>query len=83
MAYPSKEVLKSVYTTLQLSSNTINECKCEIFPLVKSQKLPLTHSHKHVTTPFELLYMDLRASPIVSITDACYFLLMMDDFSHY
>lgn len=79
LAHLSK--FSNVFTTLQLSFNTINKCKCEIFPIIKSHKLSFTHSHKYVTTHFELLYIDLWLSVIVVVIDAYYFLFIVDDFS--
>lgn len=74
LAFLLEEVLK-MYIILQLSYNNVNKYKYEICHLTKFQKLPFTHSHKRITTLFELLYIGLWVSHVIAIVGAPYYSL--------
>ncbi|KAL8159107.1 LOW QUALITY PROTEIN: hypothetical protein V2J09_000644 [Rumex salicifolius] len=51
--------------------------------LGKQTRLPFVSSPSTTSSPFELLHCDLWTSPIESISGLKYFLVIIDDFSHY
>lgn len=64
LADPSDEVLKNVYSTLQLASSAMNKCNCEACPLTKSRKLPFKHSHEPSSKPFECVAREACDRPV-------------------
>jgi hypothetical protein len=56
---------------------------CHACQLDKHTRLPF-HSSSHRTEhPFDLIHLDLWTSPIVSVSSSKYYLVILDDFSHY
>jgi histone deacetylase 1/2 len=55
-----------------------NDCQCG-----KHIRLPFGTSTTYSTFPFELLHCDLWTSPIPSVTGFKYYLVILDDYSHY
>jgi transposase InsO family protein len=56
---------------------------CHACRLGKHIRLPF-HSSSHCAEhPFDLIHLDLWASPIVSVLGSKYYLVILDDFTHY
>nr|GEY08400.1 protein DETOXIFICATION 16-like [Tanacetum cinerariifolium] len=53
------------------------------FLLVKHVRLPFSPSEIVVTSPFDIIYLDLWTSPLSSVSDIKYYVLFLDQFSHY
>jgi hypothetical protein len=45
--------------------------------------LPFCISSHHAEHPFDLIHLDLWTSPIVSVSGSKYYLVILDDFTHY
>jgi hypothetical protein len=45
--------------------------------------LPFCSSSCHAEHPFDLIYLDLLISPVVSVSGSKYYLVILDDFTHY
>lgn len=82
--HPSEMILN------KLAMRTDLNCKIDsasskylLCPLAKAYKLPLVASTSKLVKPFDLVYVDLWTSHIVSITTAKYCLLLVDDYSKY
>ncbi|XP_019100085.1 PREDICTED: uncharacterized protein LOC104779870 isoform X1 [Camelina sativa] len=56
---------------------------CHACQLGKHVCLPFFNSNSIVSTPFELIHSDLWKSPVSSISGVKYYLIFLDDFSHY
>lgn len=69
LVIPTKNIIKNI-------------AFCSSCPLAKSKQLPFSLSSSHASAPLELLHLDLWGpAPCMSTTGACYFLLLVDDFS--
>uniref|UniRef100_A0A8R7PP50 GAG-pre-integrase domain-containing protein n=1 Tax=Triticum urartu TaxID=4572 RepID=A0A8R7PP50_TRIUA len=51
--------------------------------LGKHVRLPFTSSTSHCVEPFQLVHCDLWTSPVLSNSGFKYYLVIVDDFSHY
>ncbi|KAG7560254.1 Ribonuclease H-like superfamily [Arabidopsis thaliana x Arabidopsis arenosa] len=56
---------------------------CEPCFLGKSIKLPFTASNSVVSSPFHTIHSDLWTSPVQSISGIRYYVLFLDQFTHY
>ena len=56
---------------------------CQSCQLGKHVRLPFSSSQSSSTFPFELLHCDLWTSPIESVSGFKYYLVILDDFTHY
>lgn len=56
---------------------------CHACQLSRNTRLPFTTSFTRASTNFELLHCDLWTSPIVSASGFKYYLVILDDCSHY
>jgi hypothetical protein len=45
--------------------------------------LPFCSSSHHAKHPFDLIHLDLWTSSVVSVSDSKYYLVILDDFTHY
>jgi hypothetical protein len=66
---------------IQCTSKKHNFCyACQ---LVKHTMLPFYSSSHRVEHPFDLIHLDLWTSPVVSVSSSMYYLVILDDFTHY
>jgi hypothetical protein len=56
---------------------------CHACQLDKHTRLPFHSSSHHTEHPFDLIHLDLWTSPIVNVSSSKYYLVILDDFSHY
>jgi hypothetical protein len=56
---------------------------CHACQLVKHTRLPFHSSSHHAEHPFDLIHLDLWTSPVVSVSGSKYYLVILDDFTHY
>jgi hypothetical protein len=56
---------------------------CHACQLGRHVRLPFHNSVSCATRPFELIHCDLWTSPILSISGSKYYLVCLDDFTHY
>jgi histone deacetylase 1/2 len=56
---------------------------CEACQLGRQPRLPFPTSSSLRTTAFDLIHCDLWTSPVVSFSGYKYYLVILDDFSHY
>jgi hypothetical protein len=45
--------------------------------------LPFSSSSNHAAKAFDLIHLDLWTSPVVTVSDSKYYLVILDDFTHY
>jgi transposase InsO family protein len=60
-----------------------DEHLCHACQLGRHVRLPFSSSSSHATHAFDLVHCDLWTSPITSMSDYKYYLVVLDDFSHY
>jgi hypothetical protein len=51
--------------------------------LGKHARLPFSSSSSRAETTFDLLHLDLWTSPVISVSGSKYYLVILDDFTHY
>jgi transposase InsO family protein/uncharacterized membrane protein YgcG len=56
---------------------------CHACQLGRHVRLPFSSSSSHATHAFDLVHCDLWTSPITSMSGYKYYLVVLDDFSHY
>jgi hypothetical protein len=56
---------------------------CDACQLGKHTRLPFSQSHSRASSPFDLIHCDLWTSPIISYSGYKYYLVVLDDFSHF
>jgi hypothetical protein len=56
---------------------------CDACQLGKQTRLPFSLSHSRATAIFALIHCDLWTSPITSFSGYKYYLVVLDDFSHF
>lgn len=68
----------------KISCNNANlSSSCEVCQLGKQTKLPFSKSTSFTTRPFQLIHSDLWTSSVPSITGFKYYILFLDDYSHF
>lgn len=79
LRHPSESKLNKVARRANINCTIVSlPPKCVVCPLVNTHKLPSVSSTSRSMKPFNLIYADLWTSPIVSVTTAKYFLLLID-----
>jgi hypothetical protein len=56
---------------------------CHACQLGKHTRLPFSSSSNHASKAFDLIHLDLWTSPVVSVSGSKYYLVILDDFTHY
>jgi hypothetical protein len=83
LGHPGPDALSS------LSSSNFIQCIsnkhefCHACQLGKHTKLPFSSSSHRAEHPFDLIHLDLWTSPVVSLSGSKYYLVILDDFTHY
>ncbi|GLU00649.1 hypothetical protein SLE2022_179980 [Rubroshorea leprosula] len=85
LGHPSSDsVTQLVRRGLILSNNKVpSSISCHACQLGKHTRLPFSDSFSITSAPFELIHSDVWTSPVVSFTGIRYYLLFLDDYSHY
>jgi histone deacetylase 1/2 len=85
LGHPNKTTLSPLLQDFYIPSSSVphdsslcNACQCG-----KHVRFPFGTSSTFSTFPFELLHCDLWTSPIPSVSGYKYYLVILDDYSHY
>jgi histone deacetylase 1/2 len=83
--HPNNATLSSLLSEFAIPCNrdTHHPATCESCQQGKHVRLPFSSSSTTSMFPFELLHCDLWTSPIESISGFKYYLVMLDDFTHF
>lgn len=81
----------SAASLTRMSNNFLPSCNkplhplgsCEACQLGRQARLPFPDSMSFTTFPFQLVHCDLWTSPIASFSGFKYYLIVMDDFTHF
>lgn len=66
-----------------LPCNNASHTVCHACQLGKHVRLPFSRSKTFSVVPFQLIHCDLWTSPILSIFGFKYYLVVVDDYSHF
>lgn len=85
LGHPNKFTLSSLLRDFCIPSSTAshNPSLCTACQCGKNVRLPFGASTTYATFPFELLHCDLWTSPVPSVSGYKYYLVLLDDYSHY
>ena len=85
LGHPNPAVLASVLNefTIPCNRDSHDSSVCESCQLGKHVCLPFSSSSSSSTYPFELIHCDLWTSPIASVSGFKYYLVILDDFTHF
>jgi hypothetical protein len=85
LGHPSSQVLSHLpLDFLHPCNKEISKSPlCEARQLGKHTRLPFSLSNSRASAPFHLIHCDLWTSPIVSFSGYKYYLVILDDYSHY
>jgi histone deacetylase 1/2 len=81
LGHPGRDVLAQISRSGDIScTRTIAEHLCQACQLGRHVRLPFSSSSSHA---FDLIHCDVWTSPVLSISGYKYYLVIIDDFSHY
>ena len=84
LGHPGHEVLSKLVQSSAISCNKRgSDSLCHACQLGHHVRLPFHASSSRASRPFELIHCDLWTSPITSVSGHKYYLVVLDDFSHY
>jgi hypothetical protein len=85
LGHPSADSLSKNLSTFSLPCNksSSNSSVCEAYQLGRQPRLPFSSSSSFTTSPFQIIHCDLWTSPTPSFSGYNYYLIVLDDFSHY
>jgi transposase InsO family protein len=84
LGHPNSAAITTLRNNSHISCNKIaSNSLCHACQLGKHVRLPFARSSSHTSTPFELIHCDVWTSPVLSISGSRYYLVLIDDFSHY
>jgi hypothetical protein len=83
LGHPSPDALSSLSRSSFISCTSTTHNFCHACQLGKHTRLPFSSSSSRVEKAFDLLHLDLWTSPVVSVSGSKYYLVILDDFTHY
>ncbi|WVZ93121.1 hypothetical protein U9M48_039127 [Paspalum notatum var. saurae] len=84
LGHPGRDVLAQLSRSADLPcTRAPHELLCHACQLGRHVRLPFSASSSHADRLFDLVHCDLWTSPILSVSGYKYYLVVVDDFSHY
>lgn len=84
LAHPNNISLNSLFSSSVLACNKHDlQTLCNACQLGKQNKLPFSHSDSAVSAPFDIIHSDIWTSPVSSLSGIKYYVLFLDQFTHY
>jgi hypothetical protein len=83
LGHPGPAVLSSLKRKNLISCNKVDQTLCHACQLGKHARLPFNTSTSHTVSPFEIVHCDVWTSPVPSISSCSYYLVLLDDFTHF
>ena len=83
LGHPGAATLSKTLASFQFLCNKSTKSTCHARRLGKHVRLPFQESTSRASFPFELLHCDVWTSPIPSNSGFTYYLVIMDDYSHF
>jgi hypothetical protein len=85
LGHPGREVMSKLARTpgLPCNKHAASDTLCHACQLGRHTRLPFSVSSSRATKNFQLIYCDLWTSPVLSISGFKYYLVILDDCSHY
>lgn len=83
LGHPREEALRRILISCGFSYSKSDKHSCHACRLGKHVRLPFTESNNISSFPFQLLHCDLWTSPIPSNSGFQFYLVILDDYSHF
>jgi hypothetical protein len=84
LGHPGRDALMQLTRSATIPcTRSHDEHLCHVCQLGRHVRLPFSSSSSHATHAFDLVHCDLWTSPITSMSGYKYYLVVLDDFSHY
>lgn len=83
LGHPAPAALERLNKLHAVSCHKVDHSLCHSCQIGKHTRLPFSSSHSITHAPFELVHCDVWTSPINSLSGFSYYLVCLDDFTHY
>jgi hypothetical protein len=83
LGHPSPDALSSLSRSSFIQCTSKKHDFSHVCQLGKYAMLPFCSSSHRAEHPFDLIHLDLWTSPVVSVSGSKYYLVILDDFTHY
>ncbi|WVZ63750.1 hypothetical protein U9M48_013358 [Paspalum notatum var. saurae] len=83
LGHPAPATLATLQNSGVISCNKVDRSICHACQLGKHTRLPFDSSCSCTSVPFVLIHCDVWTSPVASISGCLYYLVLLDDFSHF
>ena len=83
LGHPGQDTLQHLSHSIGFSCTKSSRHTCHACRLGKHVRLPFSASNNVSAFPFQLLHCDVWTSPILSNSGYQYYLVILDDYSHY
>lgn len=83
LGHLGRAALSTITSSFDFQCNKTQAHTCHACQIGKSVRQPYSASSTIATSPFHLLHCDVWTSPIVSNSGFAYFLVVLDDHTHY
>jgi transposase InsO family protein len=84
LGHPGPDVMTKIPSSLDSSCSRGHfEGLCHACQLGRHTRLPFTTSYSRAEQAFDLVHCDLWTSPVLSLSGYKYYLVILDDFSHF
>jgi len=83
VGHPGHEALSRLAHVLPFCTKEVSSDLCHAYQLGRHTHLPFHASSSRATSIFDIIHCDLWTSPIPSVSRFKYYLVILDDFSHY
>jgi hypothetical protein len=83
LGHPSPAIIASLRRNNLISCNKPDQLLCHTCQLGKHVRLPFSTSLSKTVSPFAIVHYDVWTSTILSLSSYKYYLVLLDDFTHY
>jgi hypothetical protein len=83
LGHPAPAAVQTLNKLSAIQCNKAARRICHACQLGKHARLPFDSSVSNTSTPFELVHCDVWTSPVLSISGYKYYLVILDDFTHF
>jgi hypothetical protein len=83
LGHPGPAALSSLSRSSFIQCTSTKHDFCHACQLDKHTRLPFYSSSHRAEHPFDLIHLDVWTSSIVSVSGSKYYLVILDDFTHY
>ena len=83
LGHPAPVVVQTLNKLSAIQCNKAARRLCHTCQLGKHARLPFASLSSSTSAPFELVHCDVWTSPVLSISGYKYYLVLVDDFTHY